>query len=47
MLIAAATEWILGIPAERRSLEDVASPLSSEGTLRAYRGQADPDSPVL
>jgi hypothetical protein len=30
MLIAAATECVLGFPAERRSLEDVASPLSAE-----------------
>jgi MFS family permease len=29
MLIAAAVELVLGVPAERRSLEDVASPLSS------------------
>ena len=28
MLIAAATEWKLGFAAERRSLEDVATPLS-------------------
>ncbi|MFC0408309.1 MFS transporter [Roseomonas elaeocarpi] len=31
MLIAAATEWRLGFAAERRSLEDVAAPLSSAG----------------
>jgi len=30
MLIAAATECVLGFSAERRSLEDVASPLSAE-----------------
>ena len=30
MLIAAATECVLGFPAERRALEDVASPLSAE-----------------
>jgi MFS family permease len=29
MLIAALVEWALGVPAERRTLEDVAAPLSS------------------
>ncbi len=30
MLVAAAAEWFLGVDSERRPLEDVASPLSSE-----------------
>jgi MFS family permease len=34
MLIAAATEWAIGIAAERRALEDVASPLSTEHETR-------------
>jgi hypothetical protein len=31
LLIAAVTEWKFGIDAEGKSLEDIASPLSSEG----------------
>jgi MFS family permease len=31
MLLAAATEWVLGVDSERKALEEVASPLSSEG----------------
>jgi MFS family permease len=30
MLIAAVTEWVLGVDTERKALEDVATPLSSE-----------------
>jgi MFS family permease len=30
MLLAAATEWFLGVASERKSLEEVATPLSSE-----------------
>jgi MFS family permease len=30
MLLAAAAEWFLGVASERKALEDVASPLSSE-----------------
>src|SRR5206468_2688339 len=30
MLIAAITEWMLGVDTERKALEDVATPLSSE-----------------
>lgn len=29
MLVAALTEWKLGVSAERRSLEEIAKPLSS------------------
>jgi len=29
MLVAALVEWALGVPAERRALEDVAPPLSA------------------
>jgi MFS family permease len=32
MIVAAATEWYLGVDTERRALEDVATPLSSEAT---------------
>jgi MFS family permease len=32
MMIAAVAEVILGVPAERRALEDVATPLSSAGS---------------
>jgi MFS family permease len=31
MLLAAAVEWVLGIDTERRSLEDVTTPLTAEG----------------
>ena len=35
MLMAAAIQWRWGLAAERRSLEDVAAPLSSAGTVSA------------
>jgi hypothetical protein len=31
MIFAAAMEALIGVPAERRSLEDIAAPLSTKG----------------
>jgi MFS family permease len=35
MLVAAATEWWLGVDAERKALEDVTAPLSAESGVRS------------
>jgi MFS family permease len=43
MIAAAATEWVLGVDSERKSLEDIATPLSSEepaGALNSSQGGA-------
>jgi MFS family permease len=52
MLLAAAVEWVLGIDTERKSLEDVTTPLSAEGPapveadLRPGAGHRAPPAPA-